>query len=37
MLTAVSDEGARLLLTKPGEYDVDRILRHARWLLEQLG
>jgi AcrR family transcriptional regulator len=36
MLTAVSDEGARLLLTKPDEYDVDRILRHARWLLEQL-
>lgn len=36
MLTAFSDEGARLLLTDPEHYDVDRILGHARWLLEQL-
>jgi AcrR family transcriptional regulator len=36
LLSAVSDEGARLLLTDPEHYDVDRILRHARWLLEQV-
>ena len=36
MLSAVSDEGARLLLTDPDRYSIDRILTHARWLLEQL-
>ena len=36
MLSAVSDEGARLLLTDPEHYSVERILTHARWLLEQL-
>ena len=36
MLSAVSDEGARLLLTDPERYSIDRILTHARWLLEQL-
>jgi AcrR family transcriptional regulator len=36
MLTAFSDEGARLILTDPGEYSVDRVVRHARWVLEQL-
>ncbi len=36
MLSAFSDEGARLLLTDPDHYDVDRIVTHARWLLEQL-
>lgn len=36
MLSAVSDEGARLLLTDPGQYSMERILTHARWLLEQL-
>lgn len=36
MLTAFSDEGARLLLTDPEHYSVDRILAHARWLLAQL-
>lgn len=36
MLTAFSDEGARLLLTDPEHYDVDRVVRHARWLLGQL-
>ena len=36
MLSAVSDEGARMLLTDPDRYSIDRILTHARWLLEQL-
>ncbi len=36
MLSAVSDEGARLLLTDPEHYSMERILTHARWLLEQL-
>ena len=36
MLSAVSDEGARLLLTDPDRYSIERILTHARWLLERL-
>jgi AcrR family transcriptional regulator len=36
MLTAFSDEGARLILTEPETYSVDRVVRHARWVLEQL-
>jgi AcrR family transcriptional regulator len=36
MLSAVADEAARLLLTNPAEYPVERILAHARWWLEQL-
>ncbi len=36
MLSAVSDEGARLLLTDPEGYPVDRIVGFARWLLEQM-
>jgi AcrR family transcriptional regulator len=34
MLSAFSDEAARLQLTDPKRYPVDRILAHARWLLE---
>jgi hypothetical protein len=36
MLSAFADEAARLLLTDPKRYPVDRILAHARWTLEQL-
>jgi AcrR family transcriptional regulator len=36
MLSAVSDEGARLLLTDPEGYPVDRIVGFARWLLEEM-
>jgi AcrR family transcriptional regulator len=36
MLSAFADEAARLLLTDPERYPVDRILAHARWTLEQL-
>jgi AcrR family transcriptional regulator len=36
-LSAVADEAARLLLTDPERYPVDRLLAHARWVLAQLG
>ena len=36
MLSAFADEGARLLLTDPGQYPVTRILDHTRWVLNQL-
>jgi AcrR family transcriptional regulator len=36
MLSAVSDEGARLLLTDPERYPVDRIVAFARWLMDQM-
>jgi AcrR family transcriptional regulator len=36
MLTAFSDEGARMILTDPEHYSVERVVRHARWVLEQL-
>jgi AcrR family transcriptional regulator len=35
MLSAVSDEAARLLLTDPERYPVDRLLAFARWALHQ--
>jgi AcrR family transcriptional regulator len=36
MLSAFADEAARLLLTDPKRYPVDRILAHAAWSLGQL-
>ena len=36
MLSAVADEGARLLLTDPERYPIDRLVAHAAWMLEQL-
>jgi AcrR family transcriptional regulator len=36
MLSAVADEAARLLLTDPDRYSVDRLTEHASWLLDQL-
>lgn len=36
MLSSFSDEAARLLLTDPERFPVDRLLTHARWFLEQL-
>lgn len=36
MLCAVADEGARLMLTRPADYPVERLADHAAWLLEQL-
>jgi AcrR family transcriptional regulator len=35
-LSALADEAARLILTDPEHFSVERILDHARWLLEQL-
>ena len=36
MLSALADEAARLLLTGPDEYPLERLLEHSRWLLERL-
>jgi AcrR family transcriptional regulator len=36
LLSALSDEGARLLLKDPQEYPIERLMRHAEWLLGQL-
>jgi AcrR family transcriptional regulator len=36
MLSATSDEAARLILTDPGAYPAERLLAHARWFLQQL-
>lgn len=36
MLSAVADEAARLLLTDPDRYPLERILAHAEWALGQL-
>jgi AcrR family transcriptional regulator len=36
MLSAIGDECARLVLTDPETYPAERMLAHARWLLEQL-
>jgi AcrR family transcriptional regulator len=35
-LSAISDEGARLLLTDPEHYPVERIVEFARWLMAQV-
>jgi AcrR family transcriptional regulator len=35
-LSAVSDEAARLLLTDPREYPIERLIAHADWLLGRL-
>jgi AcrR family transcriptional regulator len=35
-LSAVSDEGARLLLTDPDRYPVERIVAFADWLIREL-
>jgi AcrR family transcriptional regulator len=36
LLSAVADESARLLLTDPDRYSIDRLTRHASWMLDQL-
>jgi AcrR family transcriptional regulator len=36
MLSAFADEAARLLLTDPERYPIERILTHARWVLEHV-
>ncbi len=36
MLSVLADEGARLLLTEPDAFPVERLLTHARWFFAQL-
>ena len=36
MLSATADEAARLLLTDPDEYPIDRLVAHAGWVLSCL-
>jgi AcrR family transcriptional regulator len=36
LLSALSDEAARLLLTDPEAYPIQRLMTHAEWLLHQL-
>ena len=36
MLSTISDESARLILTDPENYPAERLLAHARWFLELL-
>ena len=35
-LSAISDEGARLLLTDPERYPVERIVSFAAWMLQEM-
>ena len=37
LLSSLSDEAARLMLSDPQEYPIERLTRHAGWLLHQLG
>jgi AcrR family transcriptional regulator len=36
-MDTIADESARLLLTRPAEYPVERAVAAARWLLERIG
>jgi AcrR family transcriptional regulator len=36
LLSSLSDEAARLLLSDPEQYPIERLMRHAEWLLSQL-
>jgi AcrR family transcriptional regulator len=36
MLSALADEAARLLLTDPAAFPVERLTTHARWMLSRL-
>lgn len=36
MLSALADEAARLLLTDPEEYAIERLVDHARWMIGQI-
>ena len=36
MLSWTADESVRLMLTQPDVYPLDRILDHARWVLDQI-
>ncbi len=36
LLSAISDEYARLVLTDPARYSPERLLEHARWCIDQV-
>ena len=36
-LQAVSEEAARLILESPADFSIERVMRHAEWLLGLLG
>jgi AcrR family transcriptional regulator len=36
LLSALADEAARLMLTRPEQYPIERLMDHARWLLGEL-
>ncbi|CAN5591439.1 TetR/AcrR family transcriptional regulator [soil metagenome] len=36
MISAIADEGARLMLTDPERFPIDRVINQAAWMLEQL-
>jgi AcrR family transcriptional regulator len=36
LLSSLSDEAARMLLSDPEQYPIERLMRHAEWLLGQL-
>ena len=36
MLSTLADEAARLMLTDPGHYRIDRLMDQAAWLIDQM-
>ena len=36
-LQAISEEAARLILENPGDFTIERVMRHAEWMLGLLG
>lgn len=36
MISALADESARLMLTQPERYSIDRLVDHSRWVLGQI-
>lgn len=36
MMSAMSDEAARLTLTQPDEFPIERLVEHTRWLVERI-
>jgi AcrR family transcriptional regulator len=36
MISTLADESARLMLTDPERYPIDRLVEHSRWVLNQI-
>jgi hypothetical protein len=36
MISSIADEHARLMLLEPDRYPIDRLVDHARWILNQI-